>query len=265
MMRCCCHDAYYCDKVCQRAQWRAHKPVHQDIIDRKLLKLPLVTDDEELKSKLYDDCAVCTAPLPSDHDLSSWRSCCGNNICRKCDGANMASSGSDRCVFCREPGAKTRELTVVRLRKLIEKNPEHAQALSLMGDHYRIGDGVNADPVEARRLYMQASTLGNGPASSNLAAMYDDGSCGVKVDLTESRRYFELSIAQGEIVAIHNFAIILTKRGEHTEAKAKFFEAAARGYEGSIRSLRIMEMQKTGVNKVEIQAAARLCQRVKGL
>ena len=112
---------------------------------------------------------------------------------------------------------------------------------------------------------MQASTLGNGPASSNLAAMYDDGSCGVKVDLTESRRYFELSIAQGEIVAIHNFAIILTKRGEHTEAKAKFFEAAARGYEGSIRSLRIMEMQKTGVNKVEIQAAARLCQRVKGL
>jgi len=210
--------------------------MHQDIIDRRLLGLPSIIDDEELKSQLHDDCAVCMASLPSDHSLSSWRSCCGNYICRKCDSTNVGITGVDRCVFCREPGAKTAELSVVRIRKLIEKNPEHADALSILGDHYKVGHGVTADSAEARRLYTKASALGNGPASANLGDMYDKGIYGVGVDLAKSRKFFELSISQGEIVAIHNFAITLIMRGEHAEAKTKFIEAAARGFEGSIHS-----------------------------
>ena len=265
MRCCCCHNAYYCDKVCQRAHWRAHKPMHQDIIDRRLLGLPSIIDDEELKSQLNDDCAVCMASLPSDHRLSSWRSCCGSWICSKCDSTNVGITGIDRCVFCREPGAKTDEFTVVRIRKLIEKNPEHADALSILGDHYKVGRGVKADSAEAHRLYTKASALGNGPASANLGDMYDQGIHGVGVDLAKSRKFFELSISQGEIVAIHNFAITLIMRGEHAEAKTKFIEAAARGFEGSINCLRMMEEDKTGVSKIEIQAAARLCQRAKEL
>ncbi|OEU06735.1 hypothetical protein FRACYDRAFT_253488 [Fragilariopsis cylindrus CCMP1102] len=99
----------------------------------------------------------------------------------------------------------------------------------------------------------------------NLGDMYEQGIYGVGVDLAKSRGFFELSISQGEIVAIHNFAISLTMRGEHAEAKTKFIEAAARGFEGSIDCLRMMEEERTGVSNIEIQAAARLCQRAKDL
>ena len=262
--RCSCRGAHYCGTTCQRAHYGTHKPVHQDLLDRRLLGLPAVTDDE-LEGQLNEPCPICMHPMPSNHSRSSFRTCCGKHICGKCDESTIMSAPVDRCPFCREPGATTGEASVARLRKLVERNPENATAISVLGDHYKKGDGVTADPAEAHRLYTQAATLGNGGASCALGEIYSQGHGGVEVDPTESRRWFELGITQGSIVARHNLGVSLTMRGEHTEAKAHFFGAVARGYEGSVRSLRIMQSAQQGVSEAEIGAARRLCQRAQDI
>ena len=65
---------------------------------------------------------------------------------------------------------------------------------------------------------------------------------GVLIDLDESRRYFERSPSSWR--GIHNLGISLVMAGYHSEAKTHFIRAAACGYEDSIRSLRIMHIQR---------------------
>jgi TPR repeat protein len=122
---------------------------------------------------------------------------------------------------------------------------------------------MQADPTEAYRLYVKASALGHGAASDCLGYVYSEGSCGVEIDVNEARRYFELSAAQGQISAIGNLAAMLANRGEYDEAKTKYFELAACGEDAAIRNLQLMGMRQGNVNKAEIKAAARLCQRAK--
>lgn len=56
--------------------------------------------------------------------------------------------------------------------------------------------GANQDFAEAARLYRQASDLGDGNASSNLAGMYRSGE-GVEKDIGEAVRLYRLAISQG--------------------------------------------------------------------
>ena len=230
-------------------------------MDRKLLGLP-PADDIELQGQLNPDCPVCMQPMPANNRRGSFRSCCGQSLCRACDDRAIDAAGdlAMRCPFCREPGARTGSDTVARLNKLVARNPQNERALSQLGDCYLKGDGVARDVNEARRLYEKASALGDAGAATSLGEIYAEGN-GVAADLDESRRYFELAIARGSIVAIHNFGVSLVMAGYHAEAKTLFIRAAARGYDDSTRSLKIMHIQNQGVSEAEVAAARRACAR----
>ena len=194
-------------------------------------------------------------PMPANVRRKSFRSCCGQSLCLECD-AHVVIRGVDSCPYCRAPGAATSSETVARLRTLIERNPDNKKALSILGDHYKKGDGVEADCAEARRLYERAAALGDPGGTVELGLLYAQG-CGVPVDAAEARRYFERAIELGSTVAMHNLAVLLDINGDHAEAKPLFIRAAARGYRDSVSDLEAMP----GVTGAELAAVGRVYRR----
>ena len=75
----------------------------------------------------------------------------------------------------------------------------NAEAQTMLGTLYRLGNGTPADSVAAKQWYEAASAQGHCIASNNLAGMLrEEGQQG------EAERYYELARAQGFLHTPHS-------------------------------------------------------------
>src|SRR6056300_701498 len=87
----------------------------------------LFTQPEE---SCYGECPICCLPLPLDLQKSNMMPCCSQLICLGCLYANqireIEAGLEQRCAFCREPMAQSREEYDKRIMKRIKRNDPSA-------------------------------------------------------------------------------------------------------------------------------------------
>jgi hypothetical protein len=77
----------------------------------------------------------------------------------------------------------------------------HTQAMHGLGVRYILGQGVEKDAREARRLWMLAAAKGCASSMTNLGKLYNNGA-GVEPDLDEALRWYKRAAAVGDEGAI---------------------------------------------------------------
>ncbi len=104
-----CDLVKYCSDECQKIHREQHveacKKRKAELRDKQLFTMP---DGSHL-----GECPICYLPLPIDPSKSGFNTCCSKIICQGCAYANtkreIKAGLQQRCVFCREPLAKTDE------------------------------------------------------------------------------------------------------------------------------------------------------------
>lgn len=146
-----------------------------DTFDYKQRKAEL--RDKELftqpDTSYHGECPICCLPLPNDPRKSTLSSCCCKLICNGCNYANMKREDEQglehRCVYCREPEAKSDEEYEKNIMKRIKKNDP--VAMTAMGKHH-YGEGDYGKTFE----YMtKATKLGEMAAHFCLGSLYYQG------------------------------------------------------------------------------------------
>ena len=72
-----------------------------------------------------------------------------------------------------------------------------AQAIGLLGLAYRQGAGVEQDSEKAVELLLKAIEMGDAIAAYNLALLYQHGMPGVEINVSASKKYFEMAAEMG--------------------------------------------------------------------
>ena len=115
--------------------------------------------------------------------------------------------------------------------KRLAADPKDGPAMTLIGEIYRDGVSVKADPAEAARWYRQAAATGFAPAQNQLGWLYANG-LGVTQDDTVAADWFRRAADQGYAPAQSNLGeLVYYGRGQKqdTEAAVAWFRAAAAG------------------------------------
>ena len=82
----------------------------------------------------------------------------------------------------------------------------HATAMNNLADCYHFGLGVDKDLPKAVKLYTQAAEKGNASGMYNLAHHHEHGVCGLPVNLSEARRYYQMAADMGDEDAAEELA-----------------------------------------------------------
>jgi TPR repeat protein len=112
-------------------------------------------------------------------------------------------------------GAYQRGLYITALREAtarLEKNPEDAPAMTLLGELYNQGLGVAGDPRKAVEWYRLAARRGDAHALSILGLMALEGR-GLDKNQSQARTWLEEAAAKGEPKASYNVALLLLSSG----------------------------------------------------
>ena len=124
------------------------------------------------------------------------------------------------------------ELSLDELRALAEGG--HANAQTMLGLHYMVGEGVPQDDAAALRWVRLAADQGDADGQFALGAMYQDGR-GVPQDNAEALRWVRLAADQGDADAQYalglTFATGRAVKQDQTEAARWFRLAADQAYE----------------------------------
>ncbi len=80
-------------------------------------------------------------------------------------------------------------------------------AMRNLGQIYRLGLGVEKDPVQAIKWYKRAAEIGFDRAQANLGAMYLEG-YGVDRDFAEAAHWFDRAARQGHVLAQYNLGLM---------------------------------------------------------
>lgn len=116
-------------------------------------------------------------------------------------------------------GAYQRGLYLTAFREAtarLDRDPEDAAAMTLIGELYNQGLAVKQDSAQAAEWYRLAARRGDAHAMASLALMATDGR-GVKKDPAQGRDWLEKAAAGGEPSACYNLALVLLAGGSEAE------------------------------------------------
>jgi len=81
-------------------------------------------------------------------------------------------------------------------------------ALSMVGQHYHNGNGVDRDPAEAMRWYRRAADRGFAPAMFNIGCLYEvDGN--INPDAAQARHWYRTAAEHSDRDAMYRLALLL--------------------------------------------------------
>merc|ERR1712070_1311815 len=88
-----------------------------------------------------------------------------------------------------------------------ESNQGCVPAISLLGDCYYYGEGVDEDEAKAAELYTRAAKQGAAEAQFNLGICYTNGE-GVQEDLLKALEWYSKAADQGHLGAKYNLGVV---------------------------------------------------------
>lgn len=157
-------------------------------------------------------------------------------------------------------GAYQRGLFVTALREAtarLDRNPDDAPAMTLLGELYNQGLGVAADPVKAVEWYRLAARRGDPHALSLLGTMALEGR-GMTKDQAQGKAWLEEAAAKGEPKASHNLALLLLSSGANDDLERAFdlLRTAAEAQIGDAQhALGVLYLKGRGVDRNPAEAA----------
>ena len=216
-----CMRVRYCNADCQKNHWPKHK---KDCKDRAAeLRDEALFKDPPAK----EDCPICFLPMPlnlvccmslpdatiesvpiydfaeqnrkmSIMDTETYYSCCGKTICKGCVYSSRKSGNHDKCPFCKtDRASKTDEVVVEEIMKRVETNENDADAIYVLAQHYRDGEGgLQQDRTKTMELLASASELGSSKAHFALGCINKN-----EGDIKKAKVHYEAAAMLGHEVA----------------------------------------------------------------
>ncbi len=245
-----------CDlvKCCSNGCQTFHREQHEEECKTRKAEL----HDKELFTQPdgshLGECPICCLPLPLDISKSIMMPCCSKWICDGCCYANMKREMEEglehRCVYCRNPGAKSQEEVDKNIMKRIKKYNDPA-AMAYMGKmHYNGGYYARA-----AEYWTKAAELGDKEAHYCMGSLYHEGQ-GVEKDVKKLVYHCEQAAIGGHPDARYNLAIREMKNKRADRAAKHVIIAAKLGFEPSLKAVKDLFV-KGEVSKEEYAAALR--------
>jgi len=189
-----------------------------------------------------EDCPICFIRLPIRKSGSRYMSCCGKVICSGCFHAPLYDNqgnevDNEKCPFCRTLFPKSNEDNVERLKLRVEAGDP--QAMYAVGLYYREGmGGFPQDFTKALDLWHRAGELGDAEAYSIIGGAYELGQ-GVEVGTKKAKHFYELAAKGGCKVARANLGNMEEEAGNMKRALKHYMIAAtAHGDDDSLNSIK---------------------------
>ena len=225
----------------------------------KALKFNTQADEEELfKNPPWPDCPLCSLPLPSEPQGSTYLVCCGTTICGGCVYEMDRKAGgriNRKCGVCSMPPENSLDEHLERFNTRIDKHNDPL-ACNYLGVYYKNGNmGVPKDITKALALWEKGGELGSKEALGNLGGTYDDGN-GVKYNSTKARYYLELAAMKGNIASRHNLGCLERREGKNKRAVKHWMISAAQGGEKSLETIQ-QEIKVGNATQDEYETALR--------
>eukprot|EP00729_Bicosta_minor_P016506 gene16506-biopygen27205 len=226
-----CRQRSYCDRKCQKRDWKQEHRGHcvklQQVFVPPLLGwrdaataaaggcggasaggggAPTVVIDEE--DGIENPCPIC---LDNEDDATvdgnhfGMCSACGQSYCGACKAGGLAAS-SPNCPTCRAPLIVSDEEHFKRCWKLVhDRSPgSHTPVAQCnLGAAYYNGEGVEQDHGEAAKWYRKSAEAGHAKAQCSLGLMYDKGA-GVELDKVEAAMWYRKAAEAGFAQAQYN-------------------------------------------------------------
>ena len=220
----------YCTDECQQE----HKSEHEEACKKREAELRDELLFKQPKSTHLGDCPICTLPLPLDMAKSIINTCCSKVICNGCRYANekreYESRLEQRCLFCREPAAKTHEEGVNQIMKRIEANDSVALCGLGVEQYYK------GDYRSAFDYYTKAAELGDAQAHYLLSILYEGQ--GVKKDRGKQIHHLEEAAIGGHPQARYELGVHEWNNNDNAQRAVKHWAiAATQGEDNAIKSL----------------------------
>ena len=149
--------------------------------------------------------------------------------------------------------------------KRLAVNPKDGPAMTLIGEIYRDGVSVKADPTEAARWYRMAADAGDRQARFALGLMLLNGAAGVPKDRVRAAALFEQAAAQGHAGALYNLGVMAIEgdgasQPDFAKAADFFRRSAEAGDDDGAYSYGVLLRDGRGV-PLDITAAAHWLKR----
>ena len=211
--------------------------------------------DSNHQKQEEEECSICLdSLLPNNPTKLSRATCCGKGMHKKCSEGVKASSMSfkqkNQCVMCRTKYPSSDEEIVEQLRPWVEKGKAWAQ--DMLGEMYRVGEGVDQSYQQARELFELSASQGQAISQYNLGVMYRDGQ-GVDQNYERAAEYYKAAARQGVVSAQYNLGCLYGTGqgvGQNNERAAEYFETAARqGHAGAQFNLGALYANGQGVEQ----------------
>jgi uncharacterized protein len=139
----------------------------------------------------------------------------------------------------------------------LEKNPNDAAAMTLLGLLHNQGLGVPANPAKAAEWYRLAAARGDAHALAALGLMAIEGR-GMEKHPTQGRAWLEEATRKGEPTASYNLALLLLPSESQADLKraATLLRKAAEAEIGEAQhALGVLHLQGRGVERDSTKAA----------
>ena len=131
--------------------------------------------------------------------------------------------GQDAAPVAREPdlayGAYQRGLFLTALREAtarLDRDPEDAAAMTLLGELHNQGLGVRQDTAKAAEWYRLAARRGDAHALAALGLMAIDGR-GMDKNPGQGKAWLETAAEKGDPIACYNLALLLLTTGANAD------------------------------------------------
>ena len=175
---------------------------------------------EPVSARWGSRCPICF----EDWDVNNpgvVRLCCCREICKSCE----EKTGGTQCPVCRAPAPKSDAENLALIRRHVENDvPE---AMTLLGNIYRVGDNVVKSTKKAAKIYKRAAELGDADAASRLGDLHLAGD-GVKLDRKKAIQLYRMAADRGSAPAQGKLALLLGMEGYPDEETFPLLELAAK-------------------------------------
>mmetsp|Transcript_23570 Transcript_23570/g.51048 ORF Transcript_23570/g.51048 Transcript_23570/m.51048 type:complete len:317 (+) Transcript_23570:108-1058(+) len=197
-----CKIVTYCGVDCQKA----HRKQHKNACKKRAVELKDEILFKQPEEHYRGDCPICYLPHPLEASQVTFKSCCGKDICKGCQFAQVSSSNLPRvCAFCRVPNPTSKFEFVRRARERMEAGD--LRAIHELGcNYYSGGAGLVLDLGEAFKMFTKAAELGDIASHYQLGVMYWNAQH-VDKDLKRAVHHFEIAAIGGHPDGRFNLAV----------------------------------------------------------